>query len=420
LNTLLVHDINSSGSSGPRYLVSYNSKVVFAANDGVNGEELWESTGTGATMVSDIRVGYGSSFPTGLTVLTTSNHGATAKLFFLAVEDVDVGNSQSAHSWSAETYGMHLFTYDGASVSRSFPQTYGTIDIDKESLDADFPADFGVLGGTLYYGANIGKRDVQVPQGFVGRDLTSFERVHGFDQAFVLFDDDVNYDANHVYEVTVNATKGEIEIVDLGMRASSVSFNGTLKELNSYARRVVFYPAAGENGWADVKVIAKDLINPGDCDDLDACEEQTLSARRSIWITAVNSAPVLTYDGTGSEEIPVGGVLELGKVSVQDDDVGESIMTVEVSCASGKIKVGTRDSITFDGVGKRGKGYESDVKFYGKIDAVNEALADMSYECDGCGGGTTDQITISVSDGGGTGKGGSLSDVEVVQVNVIV
>jgi hypothetical protein len=42
--------------------------------------------------------------------------------------------------------------------------------------------------------ANIGKRDVQVPEGFVGRDLTSFERVHGFDQAFVLFDDDINYE----------------------------------------------------------------------------------------------------------------------------------------------------------------------------------------------------------------------------------
>ena len=193
-NTVLVHDINSSGPSTPRYLVSYNSKVVFAANDGVNGEELWESSGTGATIVSDIRVGYGSSFPTGLTVFTTSNNGATAKLFFLAVEDGDIGNSQSAHSWSSETYGMHLYSYDGVSVSRSFPQTYGTIDIDKDSLDADFPADFGVLGETLYYSANIGKRDVQVPEGFVGRDLTSFERVHGFDQAFVLFDDDNNYE----------------------------------------------------------------------------------------------------------------------------------------------------------------------------------------------------------------------------------
>jgi len=416
--TTMVDDINTSGSSNPKYLTAYNNKVVFAADDGSHGEELFESSGTGTTMLKDIRSGSGSSFPTGLTVFTSSVGGAMAKVFFLAVDGTDVGNSRSSHSWSADTFGMHLYAYDGTSVEQMFPQTYGTISLDRDSLDADFPADLGVFENTLYYSANYGKRYTEVPRGLIEREMTSFERVHGFDQAFVLLDDDVTYDSSHIYEVTLNSTKGDVEVVDLSMRGTSLTFNGTLKELNKYARRVLYYPAAGENGWAEITFIAKDLINVGDCDQLDICGTQILAGRRPIWITAVNSAPVLTHGGSGVVEVEVGEAVELGTVSVQDDDVEGNIMTVEISCTSGRVKLDTRDSISFDRAGKRGQGYESDVKFYGKIDAVNEALSEISYECHGCAGGSTDQVTISVSDGGGTGKGGLLSDTLIVQVNV--
>ena len=416
LGTSMVANINTSGSSNPQYLTSYNSKVVFAADNGVEGVELWESSGTGASIVQDVRKGSGSSFPTGLTVFTTSNTGATSKLYFLAVDGSDVGGARSSHSWGAETYGMHLWNYDGTTVTQVFLQTYGTVDIDKESLDADFPADFGIFSNTLYYSANEGKRDIQVPSGFPERDLTSYERVHGFDQAFVLYDDDVNYDSNHVYQVELGVTKGEIEVVDLSLRGASLSFSGTLKQINQYAKRVLFYPTTNENGWAEVTFVAKDLVNQGDCDELDICEEQTLSGQRSIWITAVNDAPVLTYIG-GAVSTSVGQEVVVS-LQVADEDVGDGLMAVEVTTASGRIKLDARDGITFDGVGERGQGYESDVKFYGKLDSVNEALSQISYVCDSCTAGNTDQVTVTVSDMGGTGRGGILSDVKVVQVNL--
>ena len=58
--TSLVADINSgAGNSSPSELVEFNGSLLFAANDGVRGEELWISDGTGAgtTIVRDIYPG---------------------------------------------------------------------------------------------------------------------------------------------------------------------------------------------------------------------------------------------------------------------------------------------------------------------------------------------------------------------------
>ncbi len=50
----MVHDINPSGNSEPSGFTKLGSYVYFAANNGTDGEELWKSNGTGATMVADI------------------------------------------------------------------------------------------------------------------------------------------------------------------------------------------------------------------------------------------------------------------------------------------------------------------------------------------------------------------------------
>ena len=50
----MVLDINPSGNSEPSGFTKFGSYVYFAANNGTDGEELWKSNGTGATMVADI------------------------------------------------------------------------------------------------------------------------------------------------------------------------------------------------------------------------------------------------------------------------------------------------------------------------------------------------------------------------------
>lgn len=66
----MVRDIRTgSASSAPYDLTNVSGRLYFAADNGVNGRELWKSSGTasGTVVVHDIRTGAASSFPSGLT-----------------------------------------------------------------------------------------------------------------------------------------------------------------------------------------------------------------------------------------------------------------------------------------------------------------------------------------------------------------
>jgi ELWxxDGT repeat protein len=69
--TTLVKDINPTGSSNPTEFTVFGDFTYFRADDGVHGGELWRTDGTaaGTTMVADINPGSGSSAANGFTVL---------------------------------------------------------------------------------------------------------------------------------------------------------------------------------------------------------------------------------------------------------------------------------------------------------------------------------------------------------------
>ena len=82
--TELVKDIRQGGGdSSPSDLVNVNGTVFFRADDGVSGFELWKSDGTeaGTELVKDVRLGISASFPTFLTnvngILYFSAHDGT-------------------------------------------------------------------------------------------------------------------------------------------------------------------------------------------------------------------------------------------------------------------------------------------------------------------------------------------------------
>ncbi|MDW7995800.1 MAG: hypothetical protein RMI91_14210 [Gemmatales bacterium] len=77
--TVLVRNINPSGSSYPSYLTNVSGLLFFAADDGVNGIELWRSDGTsvGTFLVANIRLAGGNASPKYLT-------NVSGRLFFQA------------------------------------------------------------------------------------------------------------------------------------------------------------------------------------------------------------------------------------------------------------------------------------------------------------------------------------------------
>ncbi|MCB9920197.1 MAG: hypothetical protein H6832_17480 [Planctomycetes bacterium] len=80
--TQRVLDVDPVGESEPRWMTSFESRVVFSADDGTSGRELWITDGSaaGTIRVADLAMGAGSSDPRGFAV----QHGL---VFFFANGD---------------------------------------------------------------------------------------------------------------------------------------------------------------------------------------------------------------------------------------------------------------------------------------------------------------------------------------------
>lgn len=121
-----VKDINSgSVGSSPEEITTYNNKLYFAADDGVNGVELWVSDGTnsGTSMLKDINSGIGSSNPYGFTVFNNllyfgANDGSNGQELWVTngtsggtslVTDINTGSGGSAPSNLKELDGKLYF-----------------------------------------------------------------------------------------------------------------------------------------------------------------------------------------------------------------------------------------------------------------------------------------------------------------------
>ena len=162
--TTLVMDINPTGNSYPKALEVFGGFVYFYADNGINGYELWKTDGTTTTLVADINVGAGSSYPeiTGNSVLGSfmyfkANDGSSDKLFktdgtVTMPLGVSMNNSEFAvlgnKLYFAATdaiNGEELWYSDGTNTALVKDINAGT--------DDSYPYNFIVLGNSLYFAA---------------------------------------------------------------------------------------------------------------------------------------------------------------------------------------------------------------------------------------------------------------------------
>jgi ELWxxDGT repeat protein len=123
----LLADINIFGvSASPDSLTEFNGAVVFVADDGLTGSELWTSDGTeaGTVQIADLLAGPAGSQPEDLTIVG-------GELFFTAIDEDDE---------------LDLWKSDGT--------TAGTVKVfDADAADVYYMSDLTESGGKLFFSA---------------------------------------------------------------------------------------------------------------------------------------------------------------------------------------------------------------------------------------------------------------------------
>ena len=130
----LVRDVNpGSNSSFPNFMVDLNGTLLFSANDGTSGTELYRSDGTeaGTQRVADINIGGGGSSP-----FMSKDNLLNDTLFFSANDG---------------TNGTELWRTDGTTAGTALVR-----DINPGAGGSSVSFRMADLDGTLYFSANDG------------------------------------------------------------------------------------------------------------------------------------------------------------------------------------------------------------------------------------------------------------------------
>ena len=206
----------------------------------------------------------------------------------------------------------------------------------------------------------------------------------------------INVDANDSFENAghaITAINGTAIVVG----GSVTVANGSVR-LNADGT-LTFTPTANYNGLASFTY----TVSSGGV---------TETATVNVTVNAVNDAPVNTLPGTFT--IGEDGTLPLTGLSIADVDAGSGTMTVTLSVASGSLAATTGGGVNVAGSGT------GTLTLTGTLANINTFLAGASrptYTPVADFNGTV-QLTMTTSDGGNSGTGGTLTDSDTSTITV--
>jgi large repetitive protein len=195
-----------------------------------------------------------------------------------------------------------------------------------------------------------------------------------------------------------------------GVVDTTMTFNGTLANLNAALDGTSLNPSANFAGSASLTMIANDLGNFGSGGARQDTDTVTVN------VAAVNDGPVNTLPAGQTTNEDVARTFSTGNgnaITVADPDAPS--LQVTLTAASATLTLGSTGNLTF----QAGDG-TADVTttFTGTVAAVNVALNGTKVTPNSNFSGTA-SLTVLTSDLGGTGTGGPLTDQDAVVINVV-
>jgi hypothetical protein len=213
--------------------------------------------------------------------------------------------------------------------------------------------------------------------------------------------------------VTLAVTNGTLTVAGgsaaiAGSGSSTVTLTGTVSQINAtLAATVNYVPTANFNGAATLTMTTSDNGNVG------AGNVLTDVDTVGITVTAVNDAPVNTLPAsyTTTEDTS----FKLSGLSIADVDVASGTTTVTLAVGSGTITAANAGGVTVTGSGT------GSLQLSGTLTNINAYLGNVTNQPTYVPAANVDGtvvLTMTTSDGGNTGTGGTLTDVDSININI--
>jgi VCBS repeat-containing protein len=221
-------------------------------------------------------------------------------------------------------------------------------------------------------------------------------------------------------QVTLTATNGTLTLPGTtglsfsagdGTADATMTFTGTLTDINAALDGLAFTPSAGFTGSASIQIATSDLGSTG------AGGAQTDTDSVSILVNNVNDAPINTVPGaqsTSEDTALVFSSANGNSISIADPDAALNPVEVTLAVTNGTLTLSGISGLTFtsgDGAA------DATMTFTGTLPNINAALDGLSFTPTANFNGAA-LLTLTTDDQGNSGLGSAQTDADSVTITV--
>ena len=207
-------------------------------------------------------------------------------------------------------------------------------------------------------------------------------------------------------------TNGLVFLFGDGVDDASMTFTGSLADVNAALDGLQFTPFAGYMGTANLRITTNDLGNAGLGDPKSTTETlviNLLHVNDPPW----NALPSTTQGTYGNQPIVFSTAGSNG-ITVGDDDAGNNPIQVTLTVSDGTLTLNTTDGLTITD----GANGSAAMTLTGTIANLNAALDGLSYTPD-AGYIGSDALQVHTDDLGNCGVGGAKTADGTVNISVL-